>query len=131
MYVVEGMSREDIGSQLGRTIMAIDNKVERLKLRRADPGFRVTAKNHLSRYLIYFILDSDKNCVKIGKTTDLGKRLASLQVGNPTPLSILGVIDVINEKFVHDKFAKQHVLGEWFQADEELMAFIEKRTRQP
>jgi hypothetical protein len=43
--------------------------------------------------LVYFIYSkADPNCVKIGKTKNLPKRIRELQTGNPSDLKLLGYI---------------------------------------
>ena len=66
---------------------------------------------------IYFVLRSD-GMVKIGTTTDLKSRLATLQKSH----GLLEVLRVINgdrrrERKLHRQFAKFHQFGEWFRDD--------------
>lgn len=53
--------------------------------------------------------------VKIGYTSGApAKRLASLQTGQPMPLSLLWSIPVDIESELHERFAAHRVRGEWF-----------------
>jgi hypothetical protein len=68
--------------------------------------------------IVYFILDTDSNAVKIGYTTlkGLKRRLENLQVGTPNDLRLLGAVwgDRKTEKLLHKKFINAHIRGEWF-----------------
>lgn len=69
--------------------------------------------------------------VKIGFTNnpDLRVRVTDLQVGNPYPLRVLGVIPsgTLNEEaHIHERFAKDWMYGEWFRYSERLEKFIRK-----
>lgn len=68
---------------------------------------------------VYFITNGVH--VKIGKSKDIQKRLASLQTGSPLPLELLGFIPCSDEKertwteaMIHEECLDQVVHGEWF-----------------
>lgn len=64
--------------------------------------------------------------VKIGVAVNVEKRLASLQTGNPAPLTLLVAISG-NEKMereLHKRFAVDRVQGEWFNFSPALKAYI-------
>lgn len=71
---------------------------------------------------IYFIRSGKhKKPIKIGYTNDIEKRLADLQVGNPRKLYVIAQIPVKSlktvkaiEAWLHRRFRKQHIRGEWF-----------------
>jgi hypothetical protein len=76
---------------------------------------------------IYFILDQKSNAVKIGFTADKsGDRLSGVQVGNPNPLSVIKSINgtMRQEKELQAQFAHLKMIGEWFEATDELRQFI-------
>lgn len=59
--------------------------------------------------------------VKIGVTADLGRRLMTLQIGNPAHLSLMFTIpcpDIaiafVLERMLHKWLADERVRGEWF-----------------
>ena len=65
---------------------------------------------------IYFIRDAATDCVKIGHSTRPWDRLTALQVGNPSRLTMIGMVaaefDV--EAMVHGLCNEGHARGEWF-----------------
>lgn len=82
----------------------------------------------MNESIVYFILDTYSNAVKIGYTTIKGfdKRLDNLQVGTPYELKILGVLwgDRKIEKIIHKQFDTFHIRGEWFQYTKEIEDFL-------
>ncbi len=73
----------------------------------------------------YFISGGDGR-VKIGKAVDVARRLKTLQTGSSRVLKLLHVIDGDVERGLHAKFSQWRIQGEWFEACEELLAFVEK-----
>jgi len=67
---------------------------------------------------VYFILDTEREQVKIGRGKDVRKRAKNLQTGNPSPLQLMGWIVVDNdarvEQRLHQEYQYQRGLGEWF-----------------
>lgn len=70
---------------------------------------------------VYFITD-DHNHIKIGKANNVWERLCELQTGNPYKLRILLTIELPHEdaaftveQYLHHKFEKDRMEGEWFQ----------------
>lgn len=83
---------------------------------------------------VYFLTDT-KN-VKIGFTSgDVQKRLKQLSTGSPFKLYVLGWIegDLQKEKELHTKFAnlKLKKNGEWFQANQDLIDYINEVNEKP
>ena len=83
--------------------------------------------------IIYFILNTDSNAVKIGRAKNVAKRLNSLQTANPIELILLKTVEVMSgkeakekEELLHNKFANLRLLGEWFRFDTELQYFLKK-----
>jgi len=80
---------------------------------------------------VYFIQSDD--FVKIGFTTNIESRLASLQTSIPNNLQLLGVMfgSVSDEKMLHSKFSDFRVRnnGEWFCLNEEIMGFIKENCK--
>ena len=86
----------------------------------------VVMKPPLKDQMIYFINDSDL-FIKIGYTANSAtKRLASLQIGNPRPLSLELVIegDEPYEAKIHTRFWLCHCRGEWFYYTHEIRGFM-------
>lgn len=80
--------------------------------------------------IVYFILDTYSNSVKIGYTTitGLSKRLETLQIGTPYELKLLGALwgNQKIEKQIHKQFSSSHIRGEWFHYTQELEDYIAK-----
>lgn len=77
---------------------------------------------------LYFIQQGKSGPIKIGIATDLVRRLLQLQNGNPEQLCLLRALrgaDYAVEAKVHERFAKERVLGEWFEPSSRLLRFIE------
>jgi hypothetical protein len=83
----------------------------------ADPAPR-TAK-------VYLIRQGESGPIKIGTSTDVESRLASLQTANPEPLHLLRTFDGDEriERAIHGRFAHLRLRGEWFKPAAELLAF--------
>jgi len=80
---------------------------------------------------IYFILNSDSYAIKIGRASNVEKRLQSLQTSSPVTLQVLKVIPVVSlkkaqevETYLHAKFAHLRMNGEWFRAVPQLKDYI-------
>lgn len=78
--------------------------------------------------MIYFIQAAGIGHIKIGYTDadDALIRLASLQIGSPVPLKLLGTIpgSLEDEKDLHRRFGSARVTGEWFKPVAELLALV-------
>lgn len=72
--------------------------------------------------LVYFI-GAEGGPIKIGKATDVKKRLSSHQTSNPEALRVYGVMRG-DESAIHQKFEHLRLRGEWFRREPELLAFI-------
>lgn len=75
-------------------------------------------------YGVYFIYcgDQQNSPVKIGVTSDIDSRIASLQTGNPYILKCKALIPCKDknqaynlESYLHDRFKKKRMVGEWFK----------------
>ncbi len=73
----------------------------------------------------YFVRAGD--AIKIGFATNLKDRLVGLQTSHPDELEVLAAISAndVDEYATHQKFAHLRLRGEWFQADKELLDFID------
>lgn len=72
--------------------------------------------------MIYFIQAGEDGPIKIGRTSSVPQRMANLQVGNPSPLRLLGCIPEEHEW--HARFYGFNVSGEWFEPRPSLLRFI-------
>lgn len=75
---------------------------------------------------VYFIAAVDAGKVKIGKTTNIQKRMASLTTMSPVELTLLHTVqyDARLEKRIHVHLKKYRAHGEWFHADKPVLDFI-------
>jgi hypothetical protein len=63
-----------------------------------------------------------KDRAKIGKSTNINRRLKELQTGNPDIKFHHSVMKLINDDFesvLHERFAEKRIGGEWFKFTEE------------
>lgn len=77
---------------------------------------------------VYFVRSGDTGPIKIGYTErPIGQRLADLQTGCPTKLSVLKTVAAQKEHEIelHRRFYASRLHGEWFEATHELLAYIE------
>jgi len=86
-----------------------------------------------SEFLIYFVTQGQY--VKIGFTDKiLRHRISQLNVSSPDLIYAIGYIKNGNlelEKQLHKRFANLHVHGEWFEANIELIQFINSNNDMP
>lgn len=75
---------------------------------------------------VYFLRVGESGPIKIGFTKRIRYRLVTVQVDNPCLVWLLAVFPGgRKEEFeLHKKFAKYRLYGEWFDPNEELLAFI-------
>lgn len=110
----------------------VDNLLSSL-LREADPlpplpagvAARRKARSGSSIRGVYFIRRGLDGPIKIGRTDDVRSRLRGLQTGSSERLLLLGMHpDPNDEFFLHRKFGRYRLDGEWFEASPELLGFI-------
>ncbi|STQ89310.1 GIY-YIG nuclease family protein [Iodobacter fluviatilis] len=67
---------------------------------------------------VYFVSDDLRNQVKIGRSTDVKRRVKTLQTGNPSALKLMGWINTANdasmESELHEHYKGLRGIGEWF-----------------
>lgn len=79
---------------------------------------------------VYLIWAEGTNRYKIGKSTDLKKRLKSLQTSCPYPIHLIHRIRCVNtsisdvELGLHICYSESRVNGEWFELDREAVDYI-------
>jgi len=74
----------------------------------------------------YLLFDGE--FVKIGKSANPKKRLATFQTASAASLHLITVIDGDVERELHTRFASTRVRGEWFFLSYELRMFITETT---
>jgi hypothetical protein len=79
---------------------------------------------------VYFI--SNDSAIKIGKANNVNKRLVSLQTGSNEPLTLLKTINCHTEKqvfklekYLHTKWSKYRLNGEWFEYNKNMLKIDE------
>lgn len=96
-------------------------------LRKVRNGYRYTGPSKDPRWLLdkrkiwqtYFVEAVGQGVVKIGKSTNVEKRIDSLQVSSAHELRVLRVVDGDVESLWHRRLAHKRVGGEWFHLDDE------------
>lgn len=80
--------------------------------------------------MIYFVLDSAQDAVKIGYTSRIDLRLPQLQTGSVNELRVIKTLPgtLADEQNLHRKFNHLRIRGEWFRYTGELKAFIDGST---
>lgn len=76
--------------------------------------------------VVYFVQGAGGGPVKIGVTSDLDKRLKSLQTGHPELLVVLKWVpgDASIEALLHARFGHLRLAGEWFRHEGDLVEFL-------
>lgn len=103
----------------------------RAKLADETPtGYRLrgvsTPSATLSRMRTYAITDAGNRAIKIGRSSDVGRRMAELQTAHPGNLVLYGAIDGDLEQVIHaylDAIGKR-LRGEWFAFDVETIEIL-------
>lgn len=82
---------------------------------------------------VYFIRDEETGLIKIGQSKQPKTRQISLQRQVKGKLNILCTIedDLPLELRLHQRFASLRRRGEWFEANPELMSYIEEHAGRP
>ncbi len=83
-------------------------------------------------FVVYFIRSGNVGRpIKIGCTENIDRRIKEMQTGSPDELHLIGVIPVDSksqahslEKWMHWRFYKSHIRGEWFYGSIELKKAI-------
>jgi len=80
---------------------------------------------------IYFVQSTDSRLIKIGYSTNVQSRIASLQTGNGSKLKFLWETpgSMKDERALHQRFSSYREEGEWFRPTRELLVHIAKLRR--
>jgi hypothetical protein len=108
-------------------------EVERLINRTATPRPAPPAVSvrKLPTACVYFVQCGEHPLVKIGFASDLTQRLASLQIGCPFLLRLIGRIDGAtpqDEYAIHRAFSHLRTRGEWFRLTKDVFDYIARRA---
>lgn len=78
--------------------------------------------------VVYILQEDYSNRYKIGKTTNIGRRLDDFVVSLPFKIKLVHVIENDNidllETYLHRYFRKKRVNGEWFELTDEDILWI-------
>jgi len=79
-----------------------------------------------SAKVVYFIQAGIDGPIKVGVASDVAARVASLQVGCPFPLALLGTVPggFSAERRLHSMFSEFRMQGEWFEPDWSVLNYI-------
>lgn len=82
---------------------------------------------------VYFIRQGNSGPIKIGRASEVKRRIGQLQTGNPTTLQLLGWLVASNddamEKQLHAHYSEYRVRGEWFDIDQDhVLAQLKKNN---
>lgn len=87
-------------------------------------------------YAVYFVSSNDR--VKVGYTSNLGARMATIESNSGFPAELLGAIQVSDqgvalelEAALHEELSKQgrHIKGEWFKLSRADVASLLRAAR--
>lgn len=77
----------------------------------------------------YFLISKEgPERIKIGRAFRVRDRFSSIQSGSPVKLALMGVLHGDREQEMHERFEAYRMHGEWFDASEELLLFIDENT---
>jgi hypothetical protein len=83
--------------------------------------------------LVYVLYNARAHCAKIGHSTKIRNRLSEVQTSSPDRLELLLLLPGGRpaEQALHNRFARLHRRGEWFDVTWEFIDWLEKeRTNQ-
>lgn len=112
--------------------MALYERLESLVRRGVKPKLSDDEKTVLARVVrqttnIYFIATEDRSRIKIGKSSDVKKRFASIRTMSPIDLNVECHFKCHEdmEYYLHGVFAASRAHGEWFNGTAELYRVID------
>ena len=77
----------------------------------------------------YLVRNAESKLVKIGKSSNVNRRLQELQCGAGLRLECVGVIPKDVESQLHKKFSEKRVFGEWFDdSDGSIRSYFKKQS---
>lgn len=87
-------------------------------------------EKYFKQALIYFVQGEITKKIKIGKTNyTVEERLRNLQTGSPDKLLLIGVSfePFSSEESLHLEFNEFRLHGEWFEPDESILDYVNRR----
>lgn len=85
---------------------------------------------------VYFVQAVGGGPIKIGFSTDVDQRAASLCTASPVPIRLIGTIGdkslmLADERALHVKFEALRIKGEWFAPQEPLIGWLREQGIEP
>lgn len=80
---------------------------------------------------VYFIRCGERGPIKIGRASDVRRRLDGLQAANHQELRLLAATRNLSEKDLHRRFRRFRIRGEWFRVSRDLVSVITSITELP
>jgi hypothetical protein len=126
---VFGIPRTDGRSSAGTGAKAKNRGFNTVRVARCGICAGVKPRQRLAGVTTYVVARGEH--IKIGSTNNVTDRLRKLNKPNPKvvvpddfdPSSVLRLVGTtdMDEHVLHERFAKWHVVGEWFRPDQEMM----------
>lgn len=91
------------------------------------PGRDNRARDMMPPESVYFIRSEDGGPVKIGSSTDVHRRMRSIQTSCPHRLKVIAIIPNCGrrkERELHRKFSEDRMSGEWFEWSSDIEAYV-------
>jgi len=109
----------------------VKNELNNLEIDYMEQKGIKTSRNIMNNTIIYFIQQGNGGSIKIGISSNIEKRLASLQTGSPYKLKVLLTIKGSEklEKEIHSKFAEYRLSGEWFKPVKQITDYINQKLK--
>lgn len=87
----------------------------------------VLLKRNGEKSFVYFMLDSDSDQIKIGRSVDPEKRLEQFKTAEPDimMLAYYPETKAFNETTLHQRFKRYRMKREWFRATKEIRRIAE------
>lgn len=79
---------------------------------------------------IYCMQTQTNKSLKIGLSSKPQQRLKNIQTANPEEVLLVSIFpgSKSDEKWLHSKFKKYHIRGEWFENSEEILHYFRVHT---
>jgi hypothetical protein len=96
----------------------------------SDDEFEEPIEIPATSHSVYLIWAEGTSYYKIGKSTDIKKRLNALQTSCPHPIKLIHTIRCINssmtevEAALHLRYYTSRLRGEWFELDQDAVNYI-------
>lgn len=101
---------------------AIGVGVAALQLLEENPPVTIAVRSHVPDGPGVYVLRTRGAYAKIGRASNVRRRMKEIQQGEPTPLRFLGLLstDPRDESLWHKRLARHRVRGEWFRWHEDI-----------